>query len=612
MGVRQPTRFAVLHVSMSLCLCFWCPLAARSLARLQFFSLRLFLLVHDLCGREIHCQDFCRLEHVDEKLPQINVLWIASMTLLPFHFVILFVPATATGHLLYLGLWACVLLLVGVASHWLSSATQRLSALRLGVQERKGWQQRDLALTLALFQVGLVTAGASLLARVEHLDILTDDYKQAFRPGHVRVAAVLFVVGVLIYWLCLALRINFRILQMWLGPRSAVLFDGAVPRVRVEIFSDGVYAAAATGLMIEVLSGLLRADEGAEAGGGQHGGSVWPSLVNYIYCFHVVAVLHRSHQNIVAKISVFNERLLAINSLVCLSVAFIPTLSTILDPSWGHHPASLTTGAAFLLVASLLLLFLLMAALQAAPLAEAPDGINESAETLLSEMLGRPIACGMGIIPGNILASPADSPRSSQEIEKKDDVEDRLMPRRAPRLFQEPSCLAQGRGIDSNLLRRLQAIRDEYEIGSASILPVMAFFLTLLTASLQFARETSPYTPAAFLLTFFVYTAEHRILRPRAARKIRKIQRQLQQHQQEQHGYPPFLPAKVSPSSKLETVREESLVSSVGESEEGAERLLGVMEGGEYKEEGDRHESRAVSGDPNRDKYVHFRDSAHI
>jgi hypothetical protein len=157
----------------------------------------------------------------------------------------------------------------------------------------------------------------------------------------------------------------------------------------------------------------------------------------------------------------------------------------------------------------------------------------------------------------------------------------------------------------------LQAIRDEYEIGSASILPVMAFFLTLLTASLQFARETSPYTPAAFLLTFFVYTAEHRILRPRAARKIRKIQRQLQQHQQEQHGYPPFLPAKVSPSSKLETVREESLVSSVGESEEGAERLLGVMEGGEYKE-GDRHESRAVSGDPNRDKYVHFRDSAHI
>ncbi len=77
-----------------------------------------------------------------------------------------------------------------------------------------------------------------------------------------------------------------------------------------------------------------------------------------------MAVLHRSHQNIVAKIPAFTQGLLGINALVCLSVAFIPTLSNILDGTWGHDPAALTTAAAFLLCASLLLLALLAAALK--------------------------------------------------------------------------------------------------------------------------------------------------------------------------------------------------------------------------------------------------------
>lgn len=148
--------------------------------------------------------------------------------------------------------------------------------------------------------------------------------------------AVVFLLGLALFWLGLAGRLNFQLLRQWLGAGSAVLFDGRVPRVRVEIFSDGVYAASATGLMIELLSGLLKAEAHGSSGDGEgegHHGSVWPGLVNYIYCFHIVAVLHRSHQNVVAKIPSFTQGLLAINALVCLSVAFIPTLSTILGAS---------------------------------------------------------------------------------------------------------------------------------------------------------------------------------------------------------------------------------------------------------------------------------------
>lgn len=101
--------------------------------------------------------------------------------------------------------------------------------------------------------------------------------------------AVVLLLGLIIFWLGLAGRLNFLLLSWWLGPSSAQSFDGPVPRVRVEIFSDGVYAAAATGLMIELLSGLLK--EGAHGGSGgqsdEERQSVWPGLVNYLYCFHV-------------------------------------------------------------------------------------------------------------------------------------------------------------------------------------------------------------------------------------------------------------------------------------------------------------------------------------
>jgi hypothetical protein len=60
------------------------------------------------------------------------------------------------------------------------------------------------------------------------------------QPGHVSGGAILFLLGLVLFWVGLAGRLNFQLLSCWLGPSSPVLFDGRVPRVRVEIFSDGV------------------------------------------------------------------------------------------------------------------------------------------------------------------------------------------------------------------------------------------------------------------------------------------------------------------------------------------------------------------------------------
>lgn len=107
-----------------------------------------------------------------------------------------------------------------------------------------------------------------------------------------------------------------------------------------------------------------------------------------------------------------------------------------------------------------------------------------------------------------------------------------------PRLFSDPSCLPRGgRGADPELLRRLQAIRDGYELRSACILPCMALALTLLTLACQLggARE-SPYLPLTFAATFFVYSIERHWLRPRAARQIHEIQRELRRKAQRGGG----------------------------------------------------------------------------
>ncbi len=59
---------------------------------------------------------------IDEWLAQTNTMWIASLSLLPFGFVVLFVPTTINGHIAYIALWVATLFLVGFTSWLLSRA----------------------------------------------------------------------------------------------------------------------------------------------------------------------------------------------------------------------------------------------------------------------------------------------------------------------------------------------------------------------------------------------------------------------------------------------------------------------------------------------------------
>jgi FtsH-binding integral membrane protein len=131
------------------------------------------------------CQDLSRVTGVDEWLAQTNTMWIAALSLLPFSFTVLFVPTTINGHIAYYVLWVAALLLVGFTSFLLSRAARRLSPLREGDREYRGWQGRDVALAIALVEAGAIVVGLSLLAWREGIDILTDDYKAAFRVSSI-------------------------------------------------------------------------------------------------------------------------------------------------------------------------------------------------------------------------------------------------------------------------------------------------------------------------------------------------------------------------------------------------------------------------------------------
>jgi hypothetical protein len=167
-------------------------------------------------------------------------------------------------------------------------------------------------------------------------------------------------------------------------------------------------------------------------------------------------------------------------------------------------------------------------------MSETPElwGVHEDPDALLSEMLGRPLGNGGGVITGGLVRlQPTDSDGGEGGAY--------LPPlHHQPRLFNDPSCLPRGRGADPALLRRLQAIRDGYELRSACILPTMALGLTLLTLAFQVSGRgvERPYLPLAFLPTFFVYSVE-RQLRPRAAQKIHEVQRELRKKAQRQRGY---------------------------------------------------------------------------
>jgi uncharacterized membrane protein len=89
-----------------------------------------------------------------------------------------------------------------------------------------------------------------------------------------------------------------------------------MPTSRLEAFSDGVFAIAATLLIlnVSVTSGTL-SEELVK---------IWPSYVAYAVSFVTIGIIWANHHTVMSQISHVNRTFLVINTLFLTVVAFIP------------------------------------------------------------------------------------------------------------------------------------------------------------------------------------------------------------------------------------------------------------------------------------------------
>ena len=90
-----------------------------------------------------------------------------------------------------------------------------------------------------------------------------------------------------------------------------------MPTSRLESFSDGVFAIAATLLILNV-----------SVSSSSHLSSellqIWPSYVAYVVSFVTIGVIWANHHTVMSQISHVNRTFLVINTLFLTVVAFIP------------------------------------------------------------------------------------------------------------------------------------------------------------------------------------------------------------------------------------------------------------------------------------------------
>ena len=152
-----------------------------------------------------------------------------------------------------------------------------------------------------------------------------------------------------------------------------------MPTNRLEAFSDGVFAIAATLLILNV------SETGASLP--HELLSIWPSYVAYAVSFVTIGVIWANHHTVMHQISHVNRTFLVLNTLFLTVVAFIPfpthLLSEyILDPK-GAQAAAIAYGITGTLVAVMFNILWRYAAhgrrlLRADASARAVDGISRS------------------------------------------------------------------------------------------------------------------------------------------------------------------------------------------------------------------------------------------
>jgi uncharacterized membrane protein len=119
---------------------------------------------------------------------------------------------------------------------------------------------------------------------------------------------------------------------------------------RLEAFSDGVFAIAATLLVLEFTIHHPRQDRGHKL---LH---LWPSYLAYVTSFVTIGIIWMNHHHTVSLLGRTDRTMMFINNLLLLTVAFLPFPTRLVAEDLRHPgegAASLAYAATFVLMAAL-------------------------------------------------------------------------------------------------------------------------------------------------------------------------------------------------------------------------------------------------------------------
>ena len=112
---------------------------------------------------------------------------------------------------------------------------------------------------------------------------------------------------------------------------------------RMEAFSDGVFAIAATLLVLE-FSVTSRGDLGRQL---LH---LWPSYLAYVTSFLTIGIIWMNHHHTVSLMARTDRTMLFLNNLLLLTVAFLPFPTKLVAQHLHEEAAALTYAATLVLM----------------------------------------------------------------------------------------------------------------------------------------------------------------------------------------------------------------------------------------------------------------------
>jgi uncharacterized membrane protein len=117
----------------------------------------------------------------------------------------------------------------------------------------------------------------------------------------------------------------------------------------METFSDGVFAIAATLLVLEIGVASGR-DLGSELT------RIWPSYLAYATSFLTIGIIWINHHHTVSLLGRVDRTMLFVNNLLLLTIAFLPFPTRLVADHLGHHgerEAAIAYGATFVVMAAM-------------------------------------------------------------------------------------------------------------------------------------------------------------------------------------------------------------------------------------------------------------------